>query len=339
MGDDRYLNRLSLRILTILAVVSATQVLFSISVSAQLLMQGTYKNETGAVLVINGKNGFYTGTWSGEKVKNKPINLGILEKNEFSLGRQICKGGSKEFVCFRKTDGRSRTYTAVATPASKQLSSSQSSEATRSRKTSAEEQKAQKEVAAIEQRRLTEDREERKKTEAQQQAQRIAGEKAQKEAAAIEQRRLTAEREERRRIEAEQQAQRIAGERAQKEATARQASIERASRPVIVSPTMSIQGDDILARFSGAWVPTSPPGPQIFFNQTALSARVVNLPNLGQAIIKTSNGENGSNFQMSGQGFNCYYMVIFLRGNLRMVWDLKSGDAVCMTSNTYELAE
>ena len=108
--------------------------------------------------------------------------------------------------------------------------------------------------------------------------------------------------------------------------------------PTAFPPPQSNQPIDPLVRFDGGWVPTAPPGPQVFFNKAALGTRVVSLPTLGQAVIRVSNGESASNFQISGLGFNCFYTVVFLKGN-RMVWDLKSGDSACPSSNTYEQVE
>ena len=79
MDHNRLINRLPRRLLMTLAAVSASQVLFSISASAQLVMQGTYRNETGAELVINGKTGLYTGLWNNEEVK-KTIQFRSFKK-------------------------------------------------------------------------------------------------------------------------------------------------------------------------------------------------------------------------------------------------------------------
>ena len=117
-------------------------------------------------------------------------------------------------------------------------------------------------------------------------------------------------------------------------------SLLPSSAPQSVTPPAPLtnQPIDPLVRFDGGWVPTAPPGPQLFFNKAALGTRVANLPTLGQAIIRISNGESGSNFQISGAGFNCFYMVMFVKGN-RMVWEMKGGDSLCPSSNTYEQAE
>jgi hypothetical protein len=116
MGHNRLLNRLPRRMLMTLAAVSATQLLFSMSASAQLVMQGPYKNETGDTLSIKGSAGFYTGTWQNESVKDKRINLGVIKSNEFSLGAQVCRGTSAEFICIRESDGRKRTYVSLEKP-------------------------------------------------------------------------------------------------------------------------------------------------------------------------------------------------------------------------------
>ena len=94
--------------------------------------------------------------------------------------------------------------------------------------------------------------------------------------------------------------------------------------------------DDPLNTFDGAWVSVYPPGPVLFFYKLSLGNRQVSLPNLGQATIRLSEGNFGSNFQMSGAGFNCYYTVIFTSLDTKMVWDFKGGDAVCNNSAVFE---
>jgi len=213
-----------------------------------------------------------------------------------------------------------------------------------------EREKAERE----ERRRLAAERDVKQKHEAQQKAQQAAEERAQAQAAvrqaAVERaeraradletkRRLAAEQAEKRKLEAQQKTQRENDARALAQAASRQVASDRAQRDAASSTLSSPKVDDPLMRFDGAWVPTSPPGPQLFFNKVALGGRVVNLPTLGQAAIRVSNGESGSNFQISGQGFNCFYAVVFLKGNQRMIWDLRAGDPVCMPSNAYEQVE
>jgi len=203
-------------------------------------------------------------------------------------------------------------------------------------------------AARQEQKRIAAEQDQKKKLEAQDKgrqaaeadAQRKAREAAQAKAEAdvavaraAEKARIAAE------AEAQEKARKAAEAKAESEAAAARAAKDRADRQGVLNALSPTNVEDPLIRFDGGWVPTAPPGPQIFFNKLGLGGRVVNLPLLGQAVVRVSNGESGSNFKISGQGFSCFYMVVFLRGNQRMVWDLKSGDPVCMPSNTYEQAE
>jgi hypothetical protein len=97
--------------------------------------------------------------------------------------------------------------------------------------------------------------------------------------------------------------------------------------------------EDPLQVLDGVWVSISPPGPHIIFNRVATGSREVSLPTLGQASITVSSGQSGSNFQISGAGFTCYYLVLFTNNRRRMVWESKAGDSVCFASAVFERAD
>lgn len=96
---------------------------------------------------------------------------------------------------------------------------------------------------------------------------------------------------------------------------------------------------DPIQIFDGVWVSVTPPGPHVVFNTIALGQREASLPNLGQARINLSNGEDGSNFRISGPGFNCFYLILTTNQRKRMVWDLKSGSDACFKSAAFDLAD
>lgn len=91
--------------------------------------------------------------------------------------------------------------------------------------------------------------------------------------------------------------------------------------------------------FNGVWVAVSPPGPHVVFNMISLGQREASLPIVGQATISPSNGENGSNFRISGAGFTCFYLILTTSQRTRMVWELKSGQDVCFKSAAFEQAD
>jgi hypothetical protein len=100
-----------------------------------------------------------------------------------------------------------------------------------------------------------------------------------------------------------------------------------------------LSADDPLQVFDGVWVSITPPGPHVVFNRIGGQTRLASLPILGQATITASNGENGSNFKVSGEGFSCFYLVLTTNQRSRMVWELKSGQSVCMQSAVLERAD
>lgn len=91
--------------------------------------------------------------------------------------------------------------------------------------------------------------------------------------------------------------------------------------------------------FNGVWVAVNPPGPHVVFNTISLGQREASLPILGQATIGPSNGEDGSNFRISGPGFTCFYLILTTNQRTRMVWELKSGGDVCFKSAAFEQAD
>ena len=133
--------------------------------------------------------------------------------------------------------------------------------------------------------------------------------------------------------EAEEREAKLAKERVEVEE-------QKKAQTVISSlPAQAALDRDPLSVLDGGWVSISPPGPQVFFNKTGLGSRSVGLPILGQASIRVSGGEYGSNFRVSGAGFNCFYNVAFTKKAERMVWELKGGDSICMPSSAYERIE
>jgi hypothetical protein len=91
--------------------------------------------------------------------------------------------------------------------------------------------------------------------------------------------------------------------------------------------------------FNGVWVAVNPPGPHIVFNTIGLGQREASLPILGQARISTSNGEDGSNFRISGPGFTCFYLILTTNQRSTMVWELRSGPDVCFKSAVFAQAD
>ncbi|MGJ4971108.1 MULTISPECIES: hypothetical protein [unclassified Bradyrhizobium] len=96
--------------------------------------------------------------------------------------------------------------------------------------------------------------------------------------------------------------------------------------------------DDALQMFDGVWVSISPPGPHIVFNKIG-QTREASLPNLGQASITSSRGESGSNYQIAGAGFTCYYLILTTNAQAKMVWELKSGSSPCFANAVFERAD
>lgn len=108
---------------------------------------------------------------------------------------------------------------------------------------------------------------------------------------------------------------------------------------LVTSTSRTFAVEDALNVFDGVWVSVTPPGPHVVFNRIGLQTREASLPSLGQASITTSNGENGSNYRVSGEGFSCLYLILTTNQRSKMVWDLKSGQSVCMKSAVLERAD
>jgi hypothetical protein len=103
--------------------------------------------------------------------------------------------------------------------------------------------------------------------------------------------------------------------------------------------TAAESSDDPLQMFDGVWVSIFPPGPHIVFNRIGSQSREASLPMLGQAAVTSSRGESGSNFQISGSGFSCFYLILTAGQRSKMIWELKSGDSVCFPSAVFERAD
>ena len=101
----------------------------------------------------------------------------------------------------------------------------------------------------------------------------------------------------------------------------------------VSTPVLAQQGDS-LGLLDGVWVSVNPPGPQVIFNKLGLGQRAASLP-MGQAAIRVSDGRSGSTLRVSGEGFDCFYLVSPInRGE--MVWQLKEGSPVCLPSAHYK---
>jgi len=94
------------------------------------------------------------------------------------------------------------------------------------------------------------------------------------------------------------------------------------------------QQRDPLTLLDGVWVAVNPPGPQIIFNKLGLLQRAASLP-MGQSVIQVSDGRSGSTLRVSGEGFDCFYLVSPI-SSTEMVWQLKEGNPVCLPSAHYK---
>jgi hypothetical protein len=111
-------------------------------------------------------------------------------------------------------------------------------------------------------------------------------------------------------------------------------SISPPETPTFIPPQSrsdSRRAPDSLEVLDGVWITVSPPGGHIMFNRVSAGAREVSLPDLGQATVSPSDGTSGSNLKISGEGFNCYYFLGVI-SRKEIVWELKSGTAVCPPS-------
>ena len=106
----------------------------------------------------------------------------------------------------------------------------------------------------------------------------------------------------------------------------------------LLSVMLAVQAqDDPLAILEGIWVTTTPPIKHVAIYKVGLG-REASLP-FGQASIRPSDATDGSHLRVSGAGFDCYYWVATLLNQTRMVWEYKSGSAVCLKSMTLDLVE
>jgi hypothetical protein len=108
--------------------------------------------------------------------------------------------------------------------------------------------------------------------------------------------------------------------------------------PLIALATLSIQtkaqNSDPLSNLDGIWASVNPPGPHVTFNRVGLGQREASL-SIGQASLRVSNGESGSNLKVSGENFECFYFVGFVSAR-EMTWQLKQGSSVCPQSSHYK---
>jgi hypothetical protein len=92
------------------------------------------------------------------------------------------------------------------------------------------------------------------------------------------------------------------------------------------------QARDPLAMFEGRWVMVNPPGPYVIFTRAGLGTIDAGFPApLGQATVRRSDGESGSNLRISGRGYNCFYQVSPINSR-EMVWQKVGGQDICWRS-------
>jgi hypothetical protein len=105
------------------------------------------------------------------------------------------------------------------------------------------------------------------------------------------------------------------------------------SHVVLPAITYAQAQEIALGDFDGIWASVNPPGPHVIFTETSAGVEA-SLP-FGQALITRSEGDGGSNFRISGEGFSCSYYIL-MRRNDKMVWELKAGDSVCPPNAEYD---
>jgi hypothetical protein len=93
---------------------------------------------------------------------------------------------------------------------------------------------------------------------------------------------------------------------------------------LLIGTALAQGQEDPLALYEGVWI-SSTAARFIFFKVGA--DRVVSLPT-GQASLRVSDGENGSNLKVSGEGFDCYYAASRINSRT-MAWELKGGSGLC----------
>jgi len=84
---------------------------------------------------------------------------------------------------------------------------------------------------------------------------------------------------------------------------------------------------DPLAIYEGSWINSAQ---SIVIFSKVSGGRMVGLPT-GQAMLRSSNGEGGSNIRMSGEGFDCFYLASPIDAKT-IGWELKNGSSVCPPS-------
>lgn len=103
---------------------------------------------------------------------------------------------------------------------------------------------------------------------------------------------------------------------------------------VLTTSLVRAQMGDGLSGLDGIWVAVNPPGPHVQFNKVGLSQREASL-SFGQAALRVSGGEGGSNLKVAGEGFECFYFVGFISAR-EMTWQLKQGSSICPPSAHYK---
>jgi hypothetical protein len=93
---------------------------------------------------------------------------------------------------------------------------------------------------------------------------------------------------------------------------------------------------DPLAMYEGVWV-SSTTAARFIFAKVGTD-RIVSLPTQGQATLRVSNGENGSNLRVSGEGFDCFYLASRINSRT-MTWELKGGNSLCPAPTRLERLE
>lgn len=102
---------------------------------------------------------------------------------------------------------------------------------------------------------------------------------------------------------------------------------------LFAAPASSQQ--DRLKILDGTWVSVNREGSQIIFHRGSGAVRQASLPELGHVTVTVSDGKDGSNLKVSGQGFDCYYRFASI-GPREMTWDLKSGSSTCPRSDHFK---
>ncbi len=96
-----------------------------------------------------------------------------------------------------------------------------------------------------------------------------------------------------------------------------------------------------LPEWEGTWLTISPPYFHVTFVRSPQGPIKGSLP-IGIISVTDSKGESGSNYKVSGEGFNCFYSVTNISGASpkEMIWERKEADsAVCFESAHFKRAD